>query len=83
MKKTTLTHPPQIAAIVGRGMLWFHLPIVDISIPDEGFERQWAVAGDELRRLLPGGRHVLVHCRGPRASLARPLAAATLVYVDQ
>ena len=22
-------------------MLWFHLPIVDVSIPDERFERQW------------------------------------------
>jgi ADP-ribosyl-[dinitrogen reductase] hydrolase len=52
------------AEVVGRGMFWFHLPIVDVSTPDEGFERQWAVAGDGLRRLLSSGRDVLVHCRG-------------------
>ena len=45
-------------------MLWFHLPIVDGSTPNEGFERDWEVAGDELRTLLRSGRDVLVHCRG-------------------
>jgi ADP-ribosyl-[dinitrogen reductase] hydrolase len=47
-----------------RGMLWFHLPIADVSTPDEGFERNWALAGDELRTLLHNRRDVLVHCRG-------------------
>ena len=47
-----------------RKMLWFHLPIVDVSTPDEGFERQWEVAGDRLRALLRSRRDVLVHCRG-------------------
>jgi protein-tyrosine phosphatase len=50
--------------VLRRRMLWFHLPIVDVSTPDEGFERQWNVAGDELRILLRSGRDVLVHCRG-------------------
>jgi hypothetical protein len=27
--------------VKGRDMLWFHLPIVDVSIPDEQFEQQW------------------------------------------
>ncbi|MGH7122294.1 MAG: cyclin-dependent kinase inhibitor 3 family protein [Gemmataceae bacterium] len=47
-----------------RGMLWFHLPIADVSKPDEGFERNWVPAGDALRTLLRSGRDVLVHCRG-------------------
>ena len=47
-----------------RQMLWFHLPIVDVSTPDEGFERQWDVAGEKLRALLRGNSDVLVHCRG-------------------
>ena len=47
-----------------RGMLWFHLPIVDVSTPDEGFERHWEISGDEIRTLLRSGRDVLVHCRG-------------------
>jgi ADP-ribosyl-[dinitrogen reductase] hydrolase len=47
-----------------RGMLWFHLPIVDVSTPNEAFERQWDAAGDELRTMLCSRRDVLVHCRG-------------------
>ena len=47
-----------------RGMRWFHLPIADVSTPDEEFERRWEVEGEEIRALLRGGRDVLVHCRG-------------------
>ena len=47
-----------------RGMSWFHLPITDVSIPDDGFERAWASAGISLHTLLRDGRDVLVHCRG-------------------
>jgi len=50
--------------VLRRRMWWFHLPIIDVSTPDEGFERQWEVAGNELRMLLRSGRDVLVHCRG-------------------
>jgi ADP-ribosyl-[dinitrogen reductase] hydrolase len=50
--------------VLRKGMLWFHLPIVDVSTPDEGFERDWNAAGHELRMLLCDGRNVLVHCRG-------------------
>jgi hypothetical protein len=35
--------------VLRRNMLWFHLPIVDVSIPDERFEQAWNVAGKELR----------------------------------
>ena len=47
-----------------RNMLWFHLPIVDVSIPDEWFEEEWDTAGEELRSILHSGSDVLVHCRG-------------------
>ena len=50
--------------VLRRNMLWFHLPIVDVSTPDEEFEQRWEVAGDALRKLLRSGRDVLVHCRG-------------------
>ena len=50
--------------VLRRKMLWFHLPIIDVSTPDEGFELQWEVAGNELRTLLRSGRDVVVHCRG-------------------
>jgi len=47
-----------------RNMLWFHLPIVDTKIPDDDFEREWAVAGEKLRSILRSGSDVVVHCRG-------------------
>lgn len=50
--------------VLRRGMLWFHLPIVDISIPDRRFEERWKAAGNELRTLLRKESDVLVHCRG-------------------
>ena len=50
--------------ILRRNMLWFHLPIVDASIPDELFDEQWDIAGEELRSILHNGSDVLVHCRG-------------------
>jgi ADP-ribosyl-[dinitrogen reductase] hydrolase len=50
--------------VVRRKMLWFHLPIVDVSIPDRRFEEHWHVAGEELRSILCRGLDVVVHCRG-------------------
>jgi ADP-ribosyl-[dinitrogen reductase] hydrolase len=49
---------------VRRNMLWYHLPIVDGSIPDERFDEKWDNAGRELRSILRNGSDVLVHCRG-------------------
>src|SRR5258705_13989334 len=34
--------------VLRRNMLWFHLPIVDGSIPGERFEQEWNVDGEEL-----------------------------------
>jgi protein-tyrosine phosphatase len=50
--------------VLSRHMEWFHLPIVDVSIPDARFEKEWRSAGERLRSLLRSGRDVLVHCRG-------------------
>jgi ADP-ribosyl-[dinitrogen reductase] hydrolase len=50
--------------VVRRHMLWFHLPIVDVSTPDQRFEREWETAGEKLRSILRNGSDVLVHCRG-------------------
>ena len=50
--------------VARRHMLWFHLPIVDVSIPDAQFEQKWDVAGRELRSMLRKKLDVLVHCRG-------------------
>lgn len=34
------------------------------KIPDDDFEREWAVAGEKLRSILRSGSDVVVHCRG-------------------
>lgn len=47
-----------------RNMEWFHLPIVDVSIPDSQFEDEWPVVGEKIKTILRSGRDVLVHCRG-------------------
>ena len=47
-----------------RDMEWFHLPIVDTSVPDKDFERKWKNAGKKLHSILRDGHYVLVHCRG-------------------
>jgi len=46
------------------GIRWFHLPIVDVWIPDKVFEEDWGRAGEELRQLLREGGRIVVHCRG-------------------
>jgi len=45
-------------------MEWFHLPIVDASVPDAAFEEAWSTAGASLRATLRSGFNVLIHCRG-------------------
>jgi protein-tyrosine phosphatase len=50
--------------VLRRNMSWFHLPIADVSTPDERFEQEWDLAGQELRSILRSGSDVLVHCRG-------------------
>ncbi len=61
----TLLKVPELGAMVkAKHMGWFHLPIKDVSIPDQGFEARWGEAGEALRGLLRCGGRVLLHCRG-------------------
>jgi ADP-ribosyl-[dinitrogen reductase] hydrolase len=64
-KELTLLRVEHLGAeILRRNMVWFHIPIVDVSIPSEQFEAKWETAGEELRSILRSGSDVLVHCRG-------------------
>jgi protein-tyrosine phosphatase len=38
---------------------WFHLPIVDVSVPCEKFERAWVHEGNRIRRILARGGKVV------------------------
>lgn len=46
------------------GMRWIHLPIADLSVPNQRFESRWATNGVDLRRVVRAGGRVLLHCRG-------------------
>lgn len=45
-------------------MLWYHLPIRDVSVPGRSFEDAWQRVGEGLRAILRDGFNVLVHCKG-------------------
>ena len=66
-------------AVTRRNLAWFHLPIIDASIPDKQFERQWEISGNELRSLLRSRRDVLIHCKG---GLGRTGLVAALLLVE-
>ena len=63
------------------GIRWFHLPIVDVSIPDGRFEEEWETAGKELRRILTEGGRIVLHCRGGLGRTGM-IAARILVEFD-
>jgi ADP-ribosyl-[dinitrogen reductase] hydrolase len=46
------------------GMRWVHLPIIDVSVPNERFEARWVTVGADLRAVIRRGGRVFVHCRG-------------------
>ena len=48
----------------GAGLEWHLLPIRDVNIPDERFERLWPYSGHVLHRRLKAGERIVLHCRG-------------------
>jgi ADP-ribosyl-[dinitrogen reductase] hydrolase len=66
-------------AVRGAGMAWHHLPITDVSAPDERFEQAWPVLWPRLKGRLSAGERVLVHCRG---GLGRAGTIAALMLVE-
>ena len=46
------------------GLEWHLLPIRDVDIPDERFERLWPYSGHVLRTKLESGERIVLHCRG-------------------
>lgn len=56
---------PDLGAHVSQhNMVWMHLPIVDMSVPNSGFESTWRIAGLVLRERLRRGEKILLHCVG-------------------
>lgn len=63
-----------------RGMAWVHLPIRDVDVPDQRFERAWGDTGPALHRRIDAGERILIHCRG---GLGRTGLVAALILVEQ
>lgn len=51
-------------AVRAAGMVWHHLPIVDVSVPDRRFEQAWMDIRATLHQQLDAGQRILIHCRG-------------------
>ena len=58
--------PPNALASLTKkmGIEWHHLPIDDVSVPDEDFDELWEYSGARLRMHLAKGRCAVIHCRG-------------------
>ncbi len=44
-------------------LLWLHLPIRNLSTPDEKFDEYWVWAGPRLCQWLREGQRIVLHCK--------------------
>lgn len=49
--------------IVALNMIWLHLPVHNMGLPDERFEDKWRVVAPCLCNLLQEGKRLVIHCR--------------------
>lgn len=49
--------------IVALNMIWLHLPVRNMGLPDERFEEKWRVVAPCLCSLLQEGKRLVIHCR--------------------
>ncbi len=76
-KKLGVERLPDI--VRAAGIEWHHLPVKDVTAPDQAFEARWVYAGARLRERLRAGDRVLVHCRG---GLGRAGSVAARLLVE-
>ena len=55
--------PELPAKVRSLGIIWIHLPIVDLEVPDWRFEEKWEKAGTKLSSILGNGGRIVLHCR--------------------
>jgi protein-tyrosine phosphatase len=68
---------PELTEAAG---MWFkQLPIIDMAIPNQDFENDWAVEGERIRHALRIGERVAIHCY---AGLGRTGMIAARILVE-
>jgi len=48
---------------VSHNLVWLHLPIRNLSVPDTKFDEQWVWAGPRLNQWLREGQRIVIHCK--------------------
>ena len=61
------------------GLWWRYLPIQDMYVPDERFEKAWQQEGRRLQSLLHNGDRIIIHCF---AGLGRTGMIAARILVE-
>lgn len=51
-------------AVQRQNFRWHHLPIPDLSVPGEPFQKAWDTQGGDILQYLERGERVVVHCAG-------------------
>ena len=61
------------------GLEWLHLPIQDVSTPDNEFMKNWPKHSLYIQKLLSRNKNVVIHCRG---GIGRTGLVAVLLLID-
>lgn len=61
IEELQITH---VTEVLKGKMAYYHLPIIDGSIPDTAGESAWVTIGAELRQRLIEGQKIVIHCKG-------------------
>jgi ADP-ribosyl-[dinitrogen reductase] hydrolase len=67
------------SVVMQSGMRWLHMPIRDVSVPDERFHTAWAMHRKLVMKTLEDGANVLVHCKG---GLGRAGTVAAQILIE-
>jgi protein-tyrosine phosphatase len=49
--------------VVTLNMIWLHLPVHNMALPDERFDEKWRLVAPCLGELLQEGKRLIIHCK--------------------
>lgn len=65
---------------LSKNFRWIHLPVKDMSVPENDFLRKWSNEARSVHDVLTAGGKVLIHCRG---GLGRSGLMASLILAER